>query len=55
MSKGVKPRQLSNHFNSVSTGKAVIPLSINASIKNKTSRRIFLSNIIVKMKVQNII
>lgn len=35
ISKGVKLRQLSNHFNSVSTGKAVIPISINASIKIK--------------------
>ena len=41
ISKGVKLRQLSNHFNSVSTGKAAIPLSINASIKNKTSWLIF--------------
>ena len=41
ISKGVKLRQLSNHFNSVSTVKAVIPLSINASIKNKTSWLIF--------------
>jgi len=55
MSKGVKPRQLSNHFNSVSSGKAVITLSTNASIKNKTSWRIFLNIVIVKMKVQNII